>query len=181
MTLFCGRWSNIPRYLPRTTRAASLLCILMRTAPLELCDTAAIAAAVFSSSSSLGTSKTALTITLTRWPSSASSRTWTLGRAIDHQIESGLASPAQSIFFDPSVRQFTLRAAKTRQPADEALPFSLKARTVEIILEINGTAPPLRRSWKAYSSSIGTRDCAWVRTGRDHERGILEKASQPDP
>jgi len=47
--LFCGRWSNIPRYLPRTTRAASLLCILMRTAPFEPCDTAAIAAAVFSS------------------------------------------------------------------------------------------------------------------------------------
>src|SRR5260221_39163 len=77
--LFCGRLSNIPRYLPRTTRAASLLCILMRTAPLEPCDTAAIAAAVFSSSLSLGTSKTALTITLTRWPSSSSSRTWTLG------------------------------------------------------------------------------------------------------
>src|SRR5438445_3327439 len=32
--LFRGRSSNIPRYLPRTTRAASLLCILMRTAPL---------------------------------------------------------------------------------------------------------------------------------------------------
>jgi hypothetical protein len=37
--LFCGRSSNIPRYLPRTTRAASLLCILMRSAPVELCDT----------------------------------------------------------------------------------------------------------------------------------------------
>jgi len=36
--LFCGRLSNIPRYLPRTTRAASLLCILMRSAPVELCD-----------------------------------------------------------------------------------------------------------------------------------------------
>src|SRR5437016_3177786 len=56
--LFCGRWSNIPRYLPRTTRAASLLCILMRTAPAGPADTAAIAAAVSSSSLSLGTSKT---------------------------------------------------------------------------------------------------------------------------
>jgi hypothetical protein len=36
--------------------AASLLCILMRSAPVELCDTAEIAAAVFSSSLSLGTS-----------------------------------------------------------------------------------------------------------------------------
>src|SRR5215831_18641204 len=57
----------------------SLLCILMRTAPLEPCDTAAIAAAVSSSSLSVGTCKTALTITLTRWPFSSSSRTWTLG------------------------------------------------------------------------------------------------------
>src|SRR5258707_464882 len=70
MTLvFCGRSSNIPRYLPRATRGGSLLCILIRTAPVELCDTAAIAAAVFSSSLSLGTSKTALTITLTAWQS----------------------------------------------------------------------------------------------------------------
>ena len=67
--LFCGRSSNIPRYLPRTTRAASLLCILMRSAPVELCDTAEIAAAVSSSSLWLGTGKT-----LMRWPSSPSSQ-----------------------------------------------------------------------------------------------------------
>src|SRR5262249_23153449 len=67
--LFCGRLSNIPRYLPRTTRAASLLCILMRGVPVELSDTAEIAAAVSSPSLSLGTSKI-----LTRWPSFPSSQ-----------------------------------------------------------------------------------------------------------
>ena len=54
---------------PRTTRAASLLCILMRSAPVEPCDTAEIAAAVSWSSLSLGTTKT-----LTHWPSSSSSQ-----------------------------------------------------------------------------------------------------------
>ena len=44
----------------------------MLRAPVALCDTAAIAAAVFSSSLSLGTSETALVITLTRWPCSSS-------------------------------------------------------------------------------------------------------------
>jgi hypothetical protein len=58
--------------------SGSLLCILMRSAPLEPRDTAAIAAAVFSSSLSLGTNETALAVTLTRWPRpSSSSRTWT--------------------------------------------------------------------------------------------------------
>jgi hypothetical protein len=47
-----------PRCLPRATRAASLSCILMLSV-VELCDTAAMAAAVFSSSLSRKTNETA--------------------------------------------------------------------------------------------------------------------------
>jgi hypothetical protein len=54
------------RPLPSATRAANLSCILTLSAPVELCDTAAMAAAVFSSSLSLGTSETALVTTFTR-------------------------------------------------------------------------------------------------------------------
>src|SRR5262245_33716625 len=114
--LFCGRPSNIPRYLPRTTRAASLLCILMRSAPVELCDTAEIAAAVSSSSLSLGTSKTALTITLTRWPSSSSSRTRTLGPHV-----TALLMLEKAIAFNSRKTRSRLTSARSAARPDDLL------------------------------------------------------------
>src|SRR5438552_15494677 len=61
------RWANIPRCLPRASRAANLSCILMLSVPVGPCDTAAIAAAVFSSSLSRRTSETALVTRLPSW------------------------------------------------------------------------------------------------------------------
>jgi hypothetical protein len=99
--VFWVRCTNIPRCLPRATRAASLSCILMLSVPVELCDTAEIAAAVSSSSLPLGTSETVLTITLTRWPRpSSSSRTWTPHGLGDVKKRNGRQFPQDALEVD---------------------------------------------------------------------------------
>src|SRR5262249_14880571 len=64
----CVRWSNIPRCLPRAMRAASFVMHLTLSVPVELCDTVAIAAAVFSPILSRKTSEPPLGTFLTRLP-----------------------------------------------------------------------------------------------------------------